>query len=56
MDLLVTLILSYIPYDSLSKAKYGYVNCYYYFTYFCKFFIYILGWRLSTELGVTRMQ
>lgn len=24
MDLLITLILSYVPYDSLSKAKFGY--------------------------------
>lgn len=23
MDLLITLILSYVPYDSLSKAKFG---------------------------------
>lgn len=40
MDLLVTLILSYIPYDSLSKAKYGYAQLINYFIYSSNFFIY----------------
>ena len=26
MDLLITLVLSYVPYDSLTKAKYGYTT------------------------------
>lgn len=26
LNLLITLILSYVPYDTLSKAKFGYVQ------------------------------